>query len=73
MPMSRFSGGTLMRRFVATTTRPAISTSPALGFSKPATMRKRRCLAAAARSEQRYDFTLLDFKRDVIDGGELAK
>ena len=39
MPMSRFSGGTLMRRLVATTTRPAISTSPALGFSKPATMR----------------------------------
>src|SRR4030095_9232042 len=33
-------GGTLMRRLVATTTRPAISTSPALGFSKPATMRK---------------------------------
>src|SRR5919197_5527416 len=39
MPSARFSGGTLIRRSAEYTVRCSISTLPASGFSKPATMR----------------------------------
>src|SRR5919198_1082201 len=39
MPSARFSGGTLIRRSAEYTIRCCSSTSPASGFSKPATMR----------------------------------